>query len=43
MEFRHVRTYDKTAKNNSRNKAKLITQCYVTIKMCVDTTKKGLR
>ena len=41
MEVRHVRTYGKTAKNNSRNYAELITQWHVTIKMCVNTTKRG--
>ena len=41
MEFRHVRTNGKTAKNNRRNEAKLITQWHVTIKMCVNTNKRG--
>ena len=41
MEFRHVRTYGRTAKNNRRNEAKLITQWHVTIKMCGKTNKRG--
>ena len=41
MKFRHVRTYGKTAKKNSRNYAKLITKWHVAIKMCLNTTKRG--
>ena len=41
MEFRYVRAYGKTAKNDSRNQTKLMIQWYVTIKMRVNTTKRG--
>ena len=40
MEFRHVRTYSKTAKSNGRNQTKLIIQWHVTIKMRVNSLRE---
>ena len=41
IEFRHVRTYGRTAKNNNKNYAKLLIQWHAIIKCCVNTTKRG--